>query len=176
MNWCRSTLVFDLILPELCPNLYRDRIMVTVSCLIVIATLFSQMTSNMPPSAQPKAVDIFFFFYICRMFLVCLNHTYHYVRKWRREEKLQNIKKEKEQGRELTGEEMEEIKNEKDGEEEEKKKFANSTLLFQFVTFSLDAFLFAVYIIYIIQGRYEVTKFFTFDNFIPKQTNAAQII
>ena len=56
----------------------RDRIMVTLSCLIVEAGLYSQINSNMPASASPKAVDIFFFYNIARLFWVCLHHTINY--------------------------------------------------------------------------------------------------
>ena len=49
--------------------------MVTLSCLIVEAGLYSQINSNMPASASPKAVDIFFFYNIARLFWVCLHHT-----------------------------------------------------------------------------------------------------
>ena len=52
--------------------------MVTLSCLIVEAGLYSQINSNMPASASPKAVDIFFFYNIARLFWVCLQHTINY--------------------------------------------------------------------------------------------------
>ena len=54
--------------------------MVTVSCLIVVATLFSQATVSMPSTAETKAVDVFFCFYIARLFLGCAHHTIIYVR------------------------------------------------------------------------------------------------
>ena len=60
------------------PSPNRDRIMVTLSCLIVEAGLYSQINSNMPASASPKAVDIFFFYNIARLFWVCLHHTINY--------------------------------------------------------------------------------------------------
>ena len=49
--------------------------MVTVSCLIVISTLFSQVTTTIPASAEPKIIDIFFFYYIFHLFIVSLHHT-----------------------------------------------------------------------------------------------------
>ena len=49
--------------------------MVTLSCLIVEAGLYSQVNSNMPTFASPKSVDIYFFFFILRLFLVCVHHT-----------------------------------------------------------------------------------------------------
>ena len=52
--------------------------MVTLSCLIVEAGLYSQINSNSPASSSPKAVDKFFFFNIVRLFLVCVLHTINY--------------------------------------------------------------------------------------------------
>ncbi|KAK7074026.1 hypothetical protein SK128_022558 [Halocaridina rubra] len=54
---------------------FSDRIMVTLSCLIVVASLFSQVAVTVPASAQPKAIDIFFFYYMIRLFITCLHHT-----------------------------------------------------------------------------------------------------
>ena len=49
--------------------------MVTLSCLIVVATLFSQVTSNIPASSTPKAIDVYFFYFIFRLFLIFFHHT-----------------------------------------------------------------------------------------------------
>lgn len=57
--------------------------MVTISCLIVVATLFSQLNTTMPTSAEPKAVDIFFFYYITRLFIVGIHHSFLYMRTFR---------------------------------------------------------------------------------------------
>ncbi|XP_068207381.1 uncharacterized protein [Palaemon carinicauda] len=54
---------------------FSDRIMVTLTCLIVIASLFSTTTSVTPNSATPKLVDIFFFFYIARLFMIFIIHS-----------------------------------------------------------------------------------------------------
>ncbi|ROT71109.1 putative low-density lipoprotein receptor-related protein 2-like [Penaeus vannamei] len=40
---------------------FSDRIMVTLSCLIVVANLFSQVATTSPSSATPKAVEFLFF-------------------------------------------------------------------------------------------------------------------
>lgn len=54
---------------------FTDRITVTLSLLIVIASLFSQVTSNVPSSPTPKAVDIFFFYCIMRVSFVFFLHS-----------------------------------------------------------------------------------------------------
>ena len=56
-----------------------DRIMVTVICLIVMASLFSQITSTMPSSTETKAVDLFFFYFIIKLFTMCFFHTMLYL-------------------------------------------------------------------------------------------------
>ena len=58
--------------------IFRNRINVTLSCLIVEAGIYSQINIIMPISASPKAIDIFFFYTIVRLFLVCLHHTLNY--------------------------------------------------------------------------------------------------
>ena len=68
---------------------HRDRIMVTLSCLIVVASLFSQTTSSMPASASPKVMDIFFLYYIIQLFFICLHHSIVYF-KIQREEKIKS--------------------------------------------------------------------------------------
>lgn len=47
----------------------------TLSCLIVLATLFSQMSSTLPQSATAKAIEIMFFAQIAHLTLVFVNHT-----------------------------------------------------------------------------------------------------
>ena len=54
---------------------FRDRIMVTLSSLIVLAALFSQMSSTLPDSPAPKAIEVFFFYYIARLSYVFACHT-----------------------------------------------------------------------------------------------------
>ena len=49
--------------------------MVTLSCLIVIAALFSQVAASVPQSAQPKFIDVFFFFAMIRLFVCFLHHS-----------------------------------------------------------------------------------------------------
>ncbi|ROT73128.1 hypothetical protein C7M84_008444 [Penaeus vannamei] len=58
---------------------FSDRIMVTLSCLIVVASLFSQIAATTPPSVTPKAIDIIFFCVIVRLFLIVLHHTILYL-------------------------------------------------------------------------------------------------
>ncbi|XP_047740549.1 uncharacterized protein LOC125179198 [Hyalella azteca] len=53
---------------------FQDRIAVTLSCLIVLAGLYSQICVVIPISAAPKFVDAFFFYAILRMYLVCTHH------------------------------------------------------------------------------------------------------
>lgn len=63
--------------------------MVTLSCLIVIASLFSQTTSSMPTTASPKIIDIYFMLYIQNLFYLCIHHTILYWLKLR-EQKFQD--------------------------------------------------------------------------------------
>ena len=66
--------------------IFRDRIMVTLSCLIVLASLFSQLSSNLPDSPEPKAIEVFFFFYILRLSYDFWTHTIiAWLRIYRRE-------------------------------------------------------------------------------------------
>ncbi|XP_047740541.1 uncharacterized protein LOC125179192 [Hyalella azteca] len=53
---------------------FTDRISVTLSCLIVLAGLYSQICVVIPISAAPKLVDVYFFYAIVRMFFVCIHH------------------------------------------------------------------------------------------------------
>ncbi|XP_068248576.1 uncharacterized protein [Palaemon carinicauda] len=54
---------------------FSDRTMVTLSCLIVITSLFGQVSSQVPVSAQPKLIDGYFFFAMMRLFICFLHHT-----------------------------------------------------------------------------------------------------
>ncbi|XP_071541421.1 gamma-aminobutyric acid receptor subunit rho-2-like [Panulirus ornatus] len=54
---------------------FTDRITVSLSLLIVIASLFSQVSSTLPTSPAPKFVDWFFFYCICRVSFVFFLHT-----------------------------------------------------------------------------------------------------
>lgn len=54
---------------------FRDRITVTLSLLIVVASLFSQAVSALPSSSGLKCVEIFFFFIIVQLAFIFLSHT-----------------------------------------------------------------------------------------------------
>ncbi|XP_069974704.1 uncharacterized protein [Penaeus vannamei] len=54
---------------------FTDRIAITLSLLIVLASLFAQVATSMPASPSPKLVDIFFFYCILRVSLVFLLHS-----------------------------------------------------------------------------------------------------
>ena len=49
--------------------------MVTLSCLIVLASLFSEMTSSLTQSATGKVLEIIFFYYIVRLSLIFTTHV-----------------------------------------------------------------------------------------------------
>ena len=49
--------------------------MVTLSCLIVVAALFSQVSSTIPSSPTPKSIDYYFFYFIWRLFFIFLHNT-----------------------------------------------------------------------------------------------------
>ncbi|KAK7085452.1 hypothetical protein SK128_028025, partial [Halocaridina rubra] len=53
---------------------FTNRISVTLSLLIVLASLFSQMSVSLPQSPEPKLVDIFFFYCIIRVSFVFVIH------------------------------------------------------------------------------------------------------
>lgn len=55
---------------------FNDRIMVTLSLLIVLASLFSQLSSSLPSSPVSKLVDHFFFYCIVRVSLIFLLHSF----------------------------------------------------------------------------------------------------
>ncbi|XP_063889635.1 uncharacterized protein LOC135116214 [Scylla paramamosain] len=52
-----------------------DRVMVTLSCLIVLASLLAQASATLPESASSKAIEVWFSYTIARMFLVSMVHT-----------------------------------------------------------------------------------------------------
>ncbi|KAF2356817.1 Ionotropic glutamate receptor [Trinorchestia longiramus] len=64
------------------PRNFTDRIMVTLSCLIVIASLFSQTNATSPSSNSTKMIDHFFLASIIFLFFVCLHHcvVHYFVR------------------------------------------------------------------------------------------------
>ena len=68
-------------------TIFRDRIMVTLSCLIVLASLFSQLSSNLPDSPAPKAIEVLFFFYILKLSYVFMCHTFMALLRFHREAK-----------------------------------------------------------------------------------------
>lgn len=68
-------------------NFYRDRIMVTLSSLIVLASLFSQLSSNLPDSPSPKAIEVLFFFYIGKLSYTFVCHAFMTLLKLYREHK-----------------------------------------------------------------------------------------
>ena len=65
--------------------------MVTLSCLIVLASLFSQLSTTIPNSPAPKIIEILFFYYIAKLSLIFAAHTYTAVVRFRREEEKENI-------------------------------------------------------------------------------------
>ena len=54
---------------------FQDRITVTLSLLIVVASLFSQVVSGLPNSPVPKIVEIFFFYCVLRLAYVFVQHS-----------------------------------------------------------------------------------------------------
>ncbi|MCL4147038.1 UNVERIFIED_CONTAM: hypothetical protein GTU68_052828 [Idotea baltica] len=56
-------------------NDYTDRLTVTLSCLIVMATLFTQVSTTLPKSAEPKSIDIWMFAHIMVLLLVFVVHV-----------------------------------------------------------------------------------------------------
>lgn len=55
-------------------NNFSDRIMVTLSLLIVVASLFSQVVSTLPSSVDIKYVDVYFFYCIIRLSCTFILH------------------------------------------------------------------------------------------------------
>ena len=54
---------------------FTNRITVTLSLLIVVASLFAQTSSGFPKAAQPKIIELFFFYCIVKLFSVFLLHS-----------------------------------------------------------------------------------------------------
>ncbi|XP_042889458.1 uncharacterized protein LOC122264570 [Penaeus japonicus] len=54
---------------------FPDRITVTLSLLIVLASLFSQTSTTLPMSPTPKCIDFFFFYCILRVSVVFILHS-----------------------------------------------------------------------------------------------------
>nr|XP_053633552.1 glycine receptor subunit alphaZ1-like isoform X1 [Cherax quadricarinatus] len=55
-------------------NHFSERANTSLSLLIVVAALFSQSVSTLPASASPKAIDVWFFYFILRFFLFFVCH------------------------------------------------------------------------------------------------------
>ncbi|XP_068233814.1 uncharacterized protein [Palaemon carinicauda] len=53
---------------------FYQRASTCLSLLIVVASIFSQSVSVLPRSASPKAIDVWFFFFILRFFLYFVAH------------------------------------------------------------------------------------------------------
>lgn len=54
---------------------FTDRITVTLSLLIVVASIFSQVVSSLPSSADVKFIDLFFFYCFFRLSSTFLQHS-----------------------------------------------------------------------------------------------------
>ncbi|XP_069157078.1 uncharacterized protein [Procambarus clarkii] len=68
-------LLSELTLTHFRLDAFTDRITVTLSLLIVIASLFSQVTATLPSSPTPKFVDWFFFYCILRVSFIFFLHS-----------------------------------------------------------------------------------------------------
>jgi len=55
---------------------FADKITITLSLLIVVASLFSQTVSSLPVSPEPKCIEIFFFMIILRLAYIFIIHTF----------------------------------------------------------------------------------------------------
>ncbi|KAL7648950.1 UNVERIFIED_CONTAM: hypothetical protein RMT77_000885 [Armadillidium vulgare] len=55
-------------------NDYNDRVTVTLSCLIVMAALFTTSSNNLPESAEPKLIDFWMFAHIVVLLIVFVAH------------------------------------------------------------------------------------------------------
>lgn len=69
--------------------------MVTLSCLIVIAALFSQLGSTVPSTSSVKAIDIFYFYFMLRLLMIFVHHTIYllltrYVESQNKKRQLEN--------------------------------------------------------------------------------------
>ena len=67
--------------------------MVTLSSLIVLASLFSQLSASLPDSPVPKAIETFFFYYIAKLSYVFICHTFLALLRFYRTEKEEEQKK-----------------------------------------------------------------------------------
>lgn len=52
--------------------------MVTITSLIVIASLFAAVSATSPATSSIRVLDIYFFGFICRLFMTFLIHIYHH--------------------------------------------------------------------------------------------------
>ncbi|XP_053633497.2 uncharacterized protein [Cherax quadricarinatus] len=66
---------------------FSERISVTLSCLIVIAALYSQITFTIPQSSSPKVIDVYFFYFIVRLFKTFAHHSVLYLLENRRKKR-----------------------------------------------------------------------------------------
>ena len=55
---------------------FQNRIMVSLTSLLVLSTLFSQVSSNLPQTSYFKLIDIWFFSSILFAFLTIMTHTF----------------------------------------------------------------------------------------------------
>ena len=143
--------------------------MVTVSCLIVLATLFSQINSDIPASASPKAVDIFFFYYICRMFLVCLRHTFLYAMEFRKQERSAEKKRSKSSTVRPFFENTETDQGLKKSLKTKKHVKQSDVRPWEIFVIFFDFTMHAAYALYIQQGRFNVLRSFYFKGYANKQ-------
>lgn len=60
--------------PRLCSP--QARLVVSLTTLLVLYTLFSQASSSLPNTAYIKLIDIWFFFCICTLFFIILFHVF----------------------------------------------------------------------------------------------------
>lgn len=69
---------------------FGDRIGVTLSLLIVVASLFSQVVSTLPASPTPKCLEWFFFLIIVKLAFIFVLHTIvaHSIRRGRKHQSL----------------------------------------------------------------------------------------
>lgn len=58
------------------PDDFTNRVMVTLSVLIVLASLFSQAAANLPQTSYVKCIDFIFLFAILLIFLVIACHVF----------------------------------------------------------------------------------------------------
>nr|XP_045603292.1 uncharacterized protein LOC123761356 [Procambarus clarkii] len=75
---------------------FSERISVTLSCLIVIAALYSQITFTIPQSSSPKIIDVYFFYFIVRLFKTFAHHSVLYLIRNYRKKMQENSRSENE--------------------------------------------------------------------------------